>query len=145
MPAHIVLFALDDLRARYGALVPDGADPRHDTTPFRAFRAALLDALAARARGQAELAMWWEGGYNGYALAVALEPTDAVPDFEDAAARDCPIDGARLAPPRRDAYPLGRVGPGWSEVTGDADGTAVEAPFGAATGHFGAPGMRRIS
>jgi hypothetical protein len=145
MPAHIVLFALDDLRARYGALVPAGADPRHDTTPFRAFRAALLDALAARARGQAELAMWWEGGYNGYALAVALEPAAAVPGFEDAAACACPIDGARLAPPRHDACPLGRVGPGWSEVTGDASGATVEAPFGAATGHFGAPGMRRIS
>ncbi len=145
MPAHIVLFALDDLRARYGPLVPDGADPRHDTTPFRAFRAALLDALAARARGQAELAMWWEGGYNGYALAVALEPADAVPGFEDVAARACPIDGARFAPPRGDACPLGRVGPGWSAVTGDADGAEVEAPFGAATGHFGAPGMRRIS
>ncbi|OFX20416.1 MAG: hypothetical protein A2V77_02720 [Anaeromyxobacter sp. RBG_16_69_14] len=145
MPAHIVLFALDDLRARYGALVPAGADPRHDTTPFRAFRDALLDALAAAARGQAELTMWWEGGYNGYALAVALEPTDAVPGFEDAAARACPIDGARLAPPRSDAYPLGRVAPGWSEVTGDTDGAEVEAPFGAATGHFGAPGMRRIS
>lgn len=143
MPAHIVLFALDDLRARYGALVPDGADPRHDTTPFRAFRATLLAALAEAARADAELAMWWEGGYNGYALAVAVEPPSAVPGLEDAAARACPIDGARLAPPRRDAYPLGRFGPGWSEVARDAEGAEVEAPFGAATGHFGAPGMRR--
>jgi hypothetical protein len=143
MPAHIVLFALDDLRARYGALVPSGSDPRHDTAPFRAFRATLLDALALAARRDADIGMWWEGGYNGYALAVALEPADAVPDLEEAAARACPIDGARLATPRRDTYPLGRVGAGWSEVSRDADGTAVEAPFGAATGHFGAPGMRR--
>ncbi len=143
-PAHVLLFALDDLRARYGALVPPGADPRHDTAPFRAFRGALLEALAAAARGEAELSMWWEGGYNGYALAVALGPADAVPDPEAAAARACPADASRLAPPRRDRYPLGRVGPGRYEVARDPAGAAVEAPFGAATGHFGAPGMRRI-
>src|SRR6266542_2871615 len=123
MPAHILLFALDDLRARYAALVPEGADPRHDTAPFRAFRAALLDALAASAHGDAELTMWWEGGYNGYSLAVAVEPADA-----------CPVDDARLAPARRDRYPLARIGPGRSEVARDESGAAVEAPFGAPTG-----------
>ncbi len=145
MPAHIILFALDDLRTRYGALVPAGADPRHDTAPFRAFRAALLGELGKAARGEAELSMWWEGGYNGYALAVALEPADAVPGLEDVAALACPVDGARLAHPRRDSYPLGRIGQGWCEVARSAEGAAVEAPFGASTGHFGAPGMRRIS
>jgi hypothetical protein len=143
--AHILLFALDELRARYGALVPAGADPRHDTAPFRAFRGALLDTLAAAAQQEAVLTMWWEGGYNGYALAVALEPPDAVPDLEAAAAQSCPPDAARIAAPRHDRYPLGRLGPGWSEVAHDAAGASVEAPFGAATGHFGAPGMRRIS
>ncbi len=145
MPAHILLFALDDLRARYAALVPEGADPRHDTAPFRAFRAALLDALAASAHGDAELTMWWEGGYNGYSLAVAVEPADAVPALEEAAARACPVDDARLAPARRDRYPLARIGPGRSEVARDESGAAVEAPFGAPTGHFGAPGMRRLA
>jgi hypothetical protein len=145
MSAHIVLFALDDLRARYAALVPEGADPRHDTSPFRAFRAALLAALADAARADAELSMWWEGGYNGYALAVAVDPPEAVADLEDVAARACPVDAARLAPARRDRYPLARVGPGRFEVARDEAGAAVEAPFGAPTGHFGAPGMRRFA
>jgi hypothetical protein len=144
-PAHVLLFALDELRARYGALAPPGADPRHDTAPFRAFRGALLEALAAAAEQQAELTMWWEGGYNGYALAIAVEPPGAVPDLEDAAASACPPDASRLAPPRRDRYALGRVGPGRSEVARDAAGAVVEAPFGAPAGHFGAPGMRRIA
>jgi hypothetical protein len=144
MPAHIILFALDELRARYGGLAPAGADPRHDTTPFRSFRSALLDALASTAEREAELSMWWEGGYNGYALAVALEQPGAVPDPVAAAARACAVDSWRLAPPRRDRYPLGRVGPGRWEVARDAAGYAVEAPFGAPTGHFGAPGMRRM-
>jgi hypothetical protein len=144
-PAQVLLFPLDELRARFGALVPAGADPRHDTTPFRAFRSALLEALSSAAEREAELTMWWEGGYNGYALAVALEPPGAVPDAEGASARVCPPDASRLAPPRRDRYPLGRIGPGWSEITLDAGGAAVEAPFGAPTGHFGAPGMRRVS
>jgi hypothetical protein len=145
MDAHILLFSLDELRARYGALVPPGADPRHDTAPFRAFRAALLEALSAAALEEAALSMWWEGGYNGYALALALEPPDAAPDFEDAAARACPADASRIARPRRDRYPVARVGRGWSEVVRDAAGASIEAPFGAATGHFGAPGMRRVS
>ena len=144
-PAQILLFALDELRARYGALAPPDADPRHDTTPFRAFRGALLDALAAAAQAATEVTMWWEGGYNGYALAVALAPPGAVPDAERAAASACEVDASRVAPPRRDRYPIGRVGPGWSEVARDAAGAAVEAPFGAPTGHFGAPGMRRVS
>ncbi len=143
--AHVLLFALDELRARYGALVPAGADPRHDTSPFRAFRAALLEALAAAAREEADVTMWWEGGYNGYALAVAVQPAASVRDPEDAASRACPPDAARLAPPRRDRYPLARVGPGWSEVARDDSGAVAEAPFGTATGHFGAPGMRRIA
>jgi hypothetical protein len=142
--ALVLLFSLEDLRERYGGLVPQGADARHDTAPFRAFRAALLDALAARARAPAELGMWWEGGYNGYALAVAIDPHDAVPGAEEAAARACPIDAVRIARARRERYPLGRVSPGVAAVARGEDGAAVEAPFGSATGHFGAPGMRRI-
>ena len=137
MPAHILLFALDDLRARYGSLVPPAADPRNDTNPFRAFRGALLEALAAAAREEAELTMWWEGSYNEYGLAVALEPEGAVAGLEEAAARACPVDASRLAPPRHDRYSLGRIGPGWCEVARDEDGAAAEAPFGAPTGHFG--------
>jgi hypothetical protein len=144
MTAHILLFALDDLRSRYGELVPEGADPRHDTSPFRAFREALLGAVAKEARAEAELSMWWEGGYNGYALAVAVEPGEAAPDVESAAELVCPVDGARLATPRRDRHPLGRVMPGRFEIARDAEGATYEAPFGAPTGHFGAPGMRRI-
>jgi hypothetical protein len=86
-----------------------------------------------------------EGGYNGYALAVAVEPADAVPQLEVAAARACAVEGARLAPARRDRYPLARVAPGRAEVARDRDGATVEAPFGAPTGHFGAPGMRRMA
>ncbi len=143
--ADILLFALDDLRARYGGLVPEGADPRHDTAPFRAFRSVLLEALAAAARAPAELGMWWEGGYNGYWLALALDPAGAVPGAAEAAGRACPVDDVRIAAPRADRYPLGRVSPGHAEVARDQDGAVVEAPFGAPTGHFGAPGMRRIA
>lgn len=143
--AEILLFSLDELRARYGALVPAGADPRDDTAPFRAFREALLEALAAAARRETRASMWWEGSYNGYALAVAIEPPGAIPDAEEAAAPACPPDTSRVARPRRDRYPLARLGPGWSEVDRDAAGAAVEAPFGAPTGHFGAPGMRRMT
>jgi hypothetical protein len=141
---RIVLFALDELRARYAALVPPGADPRHDTTPFRAFRAALLPALATAARTSAELTMWWEGGFDGYALALAVEPAEAIPHLEQIATVACTTDTARLAPPRRDRYPLARVSPGRWELARDEDGAAIEAPFGSPTGHFGAPGMRRI-
>jgi hypothetical protein len=140
--ARILLFALDDLRARYGQLSPPGADPRHDTTPFRAFRAALLDRLAAAA--DATLTAWWDGSFNGYALAVAVEPPDAIPGLEDAAAAACTVDAVRVAPPRRDRYPLARIAPGTWRLERDEHGATVEAPFGAPAGHFGAPGMRRI-
>ncbi len=143
--AEILLFALDALRDRFGAAAPGGADPRLDTAPFRAFRAALLPALAARAAAEAEATMWWEGGFNGYALAVALEPAGAVEGAEEAAAAVCPVDAIRLAPPRRDRYPLARLAPGRFELRRDETGALVEAPFGAATGHFGAPGMRRLT
>ena len=56
----------------------------------------------------------------------------------------CPPDDDRVAPPRADRYPLAHVEPGRAVVARDADGATCEAPFGAATGHFGAPGMRRI-
>lgn len=142
--AHVLAFALDELRARFAAAGTPGADPRHDTAPFRAFRAALLAELAAAARADAELTMWWEGGYNGYALAVAVEPPQAVPGLEAAAGRACPVDASRLAPPRRDRYRLARIGPGRAAVAREDDGAVVEAPFGAPAGHFGAPGMRRL-
>lgn len=143
MAARILLFALDELRARHGAETPPGADPRHDTAAFRAFRAALLDALATAAVAEASLSMWWEGGFEGYALAVAIEPADAVPDAERAAAAACPVDAVRLAAPRRDRYPLAHLAPGRWDVAPDEHGATVEAPFGSPTGHFGAPGMRR--
>jgi hypothetical protein len=152
--ARIILFALDDLRARYGGCVPADADPRHDTSPFRAFRAELL-ALAARvASGPAELSFWWDGTYNGYALAVAIVPADALAGLSAEVLRlmatgvgpepACPIDDERVATARADRYPLAFVEPGTTEVARDADGAAWEAPFGAATGHFGAPGVRRV-
>jgi hypothetical protein len=142
VPARILLFALDDLRARYGALVPAGADPRTDTAPFRAFRAALLDLAAAAATGPCDLAMWWEGTYNGYALAVAAEPADALGALDPSPA--CPTDAERVAPPRPGSYPLAHVTPGGAELARGPGGETFEAPFGEATGHFGAPGIRRI-
>jgi hypothetical protein len=140
--ARILLFSLDDLRARHGALVPAGADPRTDTAPFRAFRAALLDLAARAATGPCQLGMWWEGTYNGYSLAVAAEPAEALASLDPSPA--CPLDAERVAPPRPDAYPLARVTPGHAELALGPDGEAFEAPFGAPTGHFGAPGMRRV-
>ncbi|HUL58499.1 MAG TPA: hypothetical protein VLU43_04455 [Anaeromyxobacteraceae bacterium] len=142
MRARILLFALEELRRRHGRLVPGGADARTDTAPFRAFRAALLDAAARAAAGPSDLSMWWEGTYNGYALAVAVSPADALPGLEADAA--CPVEAERLAEPRAGGYPLAHVEPGRAEVARDADGATYEAPFGAATGHFGAPGVRRI-
>lgn len=140
--AHIFLFALEDLRARFGAATPEEADPRHDTTAFRVFRAGLLDAFARAARAPLSLSMWWEGTYNGYALAVAATPGDAV----GAVALDavCPVDGERSGLPRADARPLGRIAPGAAAPERDADGASWEAPLGAPAGHFGAPGLRRI-
>ncbi len=155
MPARVLLFHLDELRRRFGALVPEGADPRADSAPFRAFRDRLLAEAARAARGPASLSMWWEGSYNGYCLAVAAEPAESLRDLD--AGRVCPPEDERLdgdgpgaphapiarAPP--DRYPLGEVAPGRAEVARDPDGTSYEAPFGAATGHFGAPGMRRVT
>ena len=142
MTARVLLFSLEDLRAHHSDAAAPGADPRHDTAPFRRFRATLLALLARAAVAPAELSMWWEGTYNGYALAVAIEPAEAVPDLDASAA--CPMDGERVAPPRADRYPLARVEPGRAELARTPDGATWEAPFGAATGHFGAPGMRRI-
>lgn len=143
MTARVLLFALEDLRARHADAAPPGADPRHDTAPFRRFRAALLDAAARAAIAPAELSMWWDGTYNGYSLAVAIEPADALPGLDPSAA--CPADAERVATPRADRYPLARVEPGRAVVARDADGALWEAPFGASTGHFGAPGMRRLA
>lgn len=142
MTARILLFALEDLRRRYGDRVPPDADPRLDTSPFRAFRADLLERAAAWATGPATLTMWWEGSYNGYALAVAVEPAGALASLDPSSI--CPVDDERVAEPRRDRYPLACVEPGRAEVARDGDGAACEAPFGAPTGHFGAPGMRRV-
>ncbi len=143
MTARVLLFALEDLRARHADAAPPGADPRHDTAPFRRFRAALLEAAARAATGPAELSMWWEGTYNGYALAVAIEPAGALPGLDPSPA--CPADAERVAPPRADRYPLARVEPGRAVVARDPEGATWEAPFGASTGHFGAPGMRRLA
>ncbi|HET6440277.1 MAG TPA: hypothetical protein VFG59_19590 [Anaeromyxobacter sp.] len=140
---RILLFALEELRAHYGHLTPAGADPRHDTSPFRAFRAALLAACTTAAREPATLSMWWEGTYNGYALAVAAEPAEAFPDLDLGGV--CALEAERLAPPRRDRYPLGRVEPGRALPAPDAGGALWEAPLGAPAGHFGAPGMRRMT
>lgn len=140
-PARIHLFALEDLRERFGGATPPGADPRHDTSAFRAFRAALLDTCAAAARAPVSLSMWWEGTYNGYALAVAAEPPEALGEADLSAV--CPVDAVRLAAPRADRRPLGRAAPGYAEPA-PAEGGAWEAPFGAPGGHFGAPGMRRV-
>jgi hypothetical protein len=139
--ARTFLFALEELRRRHADRTPAGADPRHDTTAFRAFRAALLPLAAAAARGPATLSMWWEGTYNGYALAIAAEPAEALAGWDPSPA--CACDDERVAPPRADRYPLARIAPGAAEVARDGEGAAWEAPFGAATGHFGAPGMRR--
>ncbi len=140
--ARIFLFAVEELRRRYGHLVPDGADPRSDTAPFRAFRERLLAEVAVAAEEPARLSMWWEGSYNGYCLAVACEPARAVARLDAGSA--CPVEEERVAPPRRGGYPLASVVPGRAEVARDDGGAAFEAPFGAASGHFGAPGMRRI-
>ena len=140
--ARILLFSLDDLRDRYAEFAPAGSDPRADITPFRHFRTALL-ALAARAADdRCDLSMWWEGTYNGYALAIAIEPPGPLLAFDPRPA--CPLEAERVAPPRADRYPLAHVEPGRAEVARDPEGGTWEAPFGEATGHFGAPGMRNI-
>ena len=146
MTARILRFDLDELRHAYGHLVPRGADPRHDTTPFRAFRAGLLQVAASAAAGHCQLETWWEGTFNGYALAVAITPAGALPGLDAAlTAAGAPApDNERVAPPPPDRYPLAHVEPGRATVARSPDGTTSEAPFGAATGHFGAPGMRSI-
>ena len=143
MTARILRFALEDLRHAYGGRGTPGADPRHDTAPFRAFRAALLQAAARAATGPASLRFWWEGSYNGYWLAVSVDPPESLPG--PFAGEACPVDDERLAPPRAGGYPLAAVAPGAWTLAREEDGAVFEAPFGAATGHFGAPGVRRIA
>ena len=140
--ARILLFALDELRRRHGDATTPGLDPRHDVAPFRAFRAALLAEAARAATGPAELRMWWEGSFDAYSLAVSCEPAGALAGLDPSPA--CVLDEERVAPPRPDGYPLARVEPGRAEVARDEGGGTYEAPFGAPTGHFGAPGMRRM-
>lgn len=140
--ARILLFALEELRARYAGPPSPGVDPRHDTAAFRRFRAALLELAARAATSPAQLTWWWEGTYNGYFLAVAAAPAEALAALDPGQA--CPPDAERVAPPRADGYPLAHVEPGRAEVARDADGATCEAPFGVATGHFGAPGMRKM-
>jgi hypothetical protein len=143
VPARVLLFALDELRRRYGHLVPEGADPRVDTRPFRAFRAGLLEAARLGASEPCELSFWWEGTFNGYALAVGVRPPDALARLDLAAV--CPLEDERVAPPPPDRWALAVVVPGHVELARGEDGALDEAPFGAATGHFGAPGVRRVS
>ena len=100
-PAALVLaFALEDLRRSFGAAAPAGADPRHDTSPFRAFRHALLRVLARRASSAGTVSFWWEGTFNGYALAVSIEPHDAVGDVVSDVEAICPVESMRVATPR---------------------------------------------
>jgi hypothetical protein len=73
---------------------------------------------------------------------VTVEPDGALPALDLAGV--CPVELDEVAPPRPDRYPLARVEPGRATVAREADGSVHEAPFGAATGHFGAPGMRRV-
>jgi hypothetical protein len=139
---RVLQFSLDELRRAFGGQGTPGADPRHDTAPFRAFRAALLEAAVRAATRPCDLSIWWDGGFNGYWLAVAVEPADALPGLD--LARVCAVDGDEVAPLRPDRYPLAHVEPGRATVARAADGTTHQAPFGAATGHFGAPGIRRL-
>ncbi|HET7752802.1 MAG TPA: hypothetical protein VFK85_02745 [Anaeromyxobacteraceae bacterium] len=142
--ALLLAFALDDLRRAFATASTPGVDPRHDTAPFRAFRDALLDAAARRAVAPATLSFWWEGTFNGYALTISVEPPDAVPALDEELAATCPVESMRVATPRETRYALARVAPRRAEVARDAEGSAFEAPFGVATGHFGAPGVRRL-
>jgi hypothetical protein len=142
VPARILLYALEELRHAFaGAASPD-ADPRSDTAPFRAFRGRLLAEAARAAKAEAALSMWWEGTYNGYVLAIAIEPADALDGLDPDA--PSPSEGERKGAPRTDRHPLAAVAPGRAELARDADGATWEAPFGAATGHFGAPGLRKV-
>lgn len=140
--ARVLQFSLDELRDAYGQRATPGADPRHDTAPFRAFRAALLDAAARAAVRSCDLSMAWGGTFNGYRLLVSVEPPDALPGLDLSAV--CAVEHDALAPARPDRYPLAHVEPDRATVVHTADGFTHEAPFGAATGHFGAPGIRRL-
>lgn len=142
MTVRVLQFGLDELRRAFGDHSTPGADPRRDTAPFRAFRAALLDAAAKAARRPCELTMAWGGTFNEYRLLVSVEPPDALPGLDLTAV--CAVEHDEVAPARPDRYPLAHVEPGLATVARAADGTTHEAPFGAATGHFGAPGIRRL-
>jgi hypothetical protein len=140
--ARVLQFGLDELRRAFGGRAGPGQDPRHDTGPFRAFRAALLEAAAAAAVGPCELFLAWGGTFNEYRLLVSVEPPDALPGLDLTGV--CAVEHDQVAPARLDRYPLAHVEPGHATVARAADGTTHEAPFGAATGHFGAPGIRRM-
>jgi hypothetical protein len=142
LSARVLQFSLDELRSAYGHLASPGADPRHDTAPFRAFRAALLEAAARAAVRPCDLSMAWGGTFNGYRLLVSVEPPGALPGLDLTAV--CAAEQDQVAPARPDRYPLAHVEPGHATLARAADGTTHEAPFGAATGHFGAPGIRRM-
>ncbi len=142
--ALVLLFALEELRRAFVSRAGAGADPRSDAGPFRAFRERLLPAAAACATGECRLSVWWEGTFNGYALALEALPGAALPGLADRAASLCPVEAVRSAAPRADALPLAMVAPGGWRLLRDADGALVELPFGAPTGHFAAPGVIRV-
>lgn len=142
--ALVLLFALEELRRAFGGRGAPGADPRDDTGPFRAFRGRLLEAAAAAATGDARLSMWWEGTFNGYALAVEAVPGSALAGLPEIAAAFCPVEEVRRSAPRAGSLPLAAVAPGQARLLLDAGGARIELPFGEATGHFGAPGVRRV-
>jgi hypothetical protein len=137
---RVFLFHLDALRSRYGVAVPEGHHRGGDTASFLAFRGRLLAELAPCVLTPAELSAWWEGTYNGYHLAVAISPPSAL-----SAAFDpeliCALEAERVAPVPRNGYPLARLAPGGWELAQGVAGETVAFPFGAATGHFGAPGV----
>jgi hypothetical protein len=140
--ARVLQFGLDELRRAFGHHARAGADPRHDTAPFSAFRAALLEAAARAAVRPCDLFLAWGGTFNEYRLLVSVEPADALPGLDLTAV--CAVEQDEVAPARPDRYPLAHVEPGHATVACAADGTTHQAPFGAATGHFGAPGIRRL-
>ena len=140
--ARILLFALDELRRRHGGAATPGLDPRHDGAPFRAFRDALLSEASRAATGPAALTLGWEGSFDAYSLAVCCEPASALLALDPSPA--CALEDERVASPRADGYPLAGVEPGRAQVAHDPDGSTCEALFGAPTGHYGAPGVRRI-
>ncbi len=74
---------------------------------------------------------------------MAAEPAEALGEPDLSAV--CPLDGERTAAPRAERYPLARVAPRSAEPAEAEGGGTWEAPFGAPGGHFGAPGMRRIT